>query len=162
MTCVHQWYPPVFLSNRQLKESELWAELRRVAKSWGLSPWQPICSATGRPTTRGFTLQMTRFYDLLLVVENHRQIIKNHRANAGYSKYSEILATKAAPVFLKLRFANRRISTLRRIAFIINYKLYLSSWFCCQGFSDSKEDEYQCGYYINRRYPLWNGKILRT
>ena len=91
---------PVFLSTRQLKESELWAELRRVAKSWGLSPWQPICSATGRPTTCGFTLQMSRFYDLL-VVENHWQIITNHRSKAGYSKYSEILATNAAPVFLK-------------------------------------------------------------
>lgn len=98
------WYPLVFLSTRQLNESELWAELfeRRVAKSWGLSPWQPICSATGRPTTRGFTLQMSRFYNLLLVVENHRQINTNHRSNAGLnSKYSEILATKAAPVFLK-------------------------------------------------------------
>lgn len=103
MTCLHRWYPPVFLSTCQLKESELWAELfeRRVAKSLGLSPWQPVCSATGRPTTRSFTLQMWRFYDLLLVAESHRQIITNHRSNAGYSKYSEILATKAAPVFLK-------------------------------------------------------------
>lgn len=43
---------PTLLSTRQLKESEVWAELfeRRVAKSSGLLPWQPISSATGRQT----------------------------------------------------------------------------------------------------------------